>query len=228
MNSINYACSLNNQGVDLLVSGEPSRAIEVFQSALSLLKKANQEAETTSCTSTSEMNISCDDASSLPFYESSSTVSGLQEGLHCYVYDHGIMIADNVSDDTDETISLSIAIVLFNSALASHSEGTSLGREKSLVRASMLYSLAAQFLTRRCTSMPEDASTIILTLLALNNQALINYNHCEYVESFDCISKISNIMDSVRGLNSVLNQKIVEELLLNVMILSTPTAAQAA
>jgi hypothetical protein len=222
MNSIKCACSLNNQGVNLLVSGESSRAIEVFKSALSLLKKADHEAETTSCT---EMNISCDNASLQPFYESTLTVSGLQ-GLHCYVYDHGIIISDNLNDDTGETISLYIAIVLFNSALASHSEGMSLGRETSLKTASMLYSLVAQFLTR--CAMPEDASSTILTLLAFNNQTLIHYEQCEYVESFDCINKISKIMGSIRGLHSALKHKVFEGLLFNVMILSSPTAAKAA
>jgi hypothetical protein len=222
MNSIKYACSLNNQGVDLLVSGESSRAINVFQSALSLLKKADHEAETTSCT---QNEISCDDASSLLFYESTSKVSRLQ-GLHCYVYDHGIMISDNLNGDTDETISLYIAIVLFNSALASHSEGTSLGREKSLKTASVLYSLVAQFLTR-CV-MPEDASNTILTLIAFNNQALVHYDQCEYVESLDSLNKISNIMGSVSGLPSVLSPKVAEGLLFNVTLLITPTAAKAA
>jgi hypothetical protein len=222
MNSIKYACNLNNLGVGLLISGESSRAIKLFQGALSLLKTADHEAESTSCT---DLNTSCDDTSSLPFYESTSTVSGLQ-GLQCYIYDHGILISDNVNDDTVETISLSIAIVLFNSALAFHSEGTPLGREKSLMRASVLYSLAAQFLIR-CT-MPEDASSTILTLLTLNNQALIYYDQCEFVQSVDCMNKISKITGSVRGLHAALNHKVVEGLLLNVMLLSTPTAAQAA
>ena len=75
MNSINYACCLNNQGVDLLVSGESSRAMKVFQSSLSLLKKADDEADKT--TSYTEFNeVSCNGAS-LPFRESASTVSGL-------------------------------------------------------------------------------------------------------------------------------------------------------
>jgi hypothetical protein len=171
MNSIKYACSLNNQGVDLLLSGESARAIQAFQFALCLLKRASvNEAKTLSCTP--ETNASCDDAS-LPFSESISTVSGLQ-GLLGYVYDHGIMISDNtINGQTEVMISLFIVIVLFNLALASHSQGTALGREKLLKKASLLYSLAMQFLTR-CI-MPEDASTTILTLLALNNKAQIHF-----------------------------------------------------
>jgi hypothetical protein len=97
--------------------------VNFFQSALSLIHKADREAEITFCTNT--MNIACDDAS-LPFCESISTVEGLQ-GLRCYVYDHSIMISDCANGDTtDEAVSLYIAIVLFNSALTSHSEGTAL------------------------------------------------------------------------------------------------------
>jgi hypothetical protein len=223
MNSIKYACSLNNQGVDLLVSGEASRAMNVFQSALSLLKKADDEAdhETTSST---EMNVSCDNAS-LPFYESTSTMTGLQ-GLYYYVYDHGIMISDNINGDTtEETVSLYMAIVLFNLALASHSDGMAFGREKSLMKASVLYSLVTQLLS---TLAMQDTSTAILILLALNNKAQIHYDQCDYVQSIDCMLQMSKIVGSVRGLHSALHHKDLEEILLNVMILSTPTAAQAA
>jgi hypothetical protein len=222
MNSIKNACSLNNQGVDLLVSGESTRAREVFQSALSLFKQAEAEAETTSCT---EMNIPCDD-SSPPFWESTSKVSGLQ-GLNCFVYDHGVIISDNVNCDTDETrISLYVAIVIFNSALASHSEGAALGQEKALMKASTLYSLVVQLLTR--TTILQDTSTTILTMLALNNKAKIHYDQCEYVQSVDCMKNISKIMCTNRGLHSSLNHEDLEGLLLNVLLLSTPSAAKAA
>jgi hypothetical protein len=222
MNSIKNACSLNNQGVSLLVSGESRRALYSFQSALSFLKKADCEAETTSCT---EMNISCDEAS-VPFYESTSPVSGLQE-LHCYVYDRGIMISDNVNGNTNETMSLFTAIVLFNSALASHSEGAVLGREKSLMKASTLYNLVVALLTG-CTMPEVHTFTTILTLLASNNKAQIHYDQCEYVEAVNCMKEILKIIGSTDGLHSVLNGTDFDGLLLNAMVLTTPTAAQAA
>jgi hypothetical protein len=218
-----YACSLNNQGVDLLVAGESSRALTTFLSALSLLKKAAvNETETTPCT---DMNVSCD-ATSLPsFRGSASTVSGLQD-LHGYVYDHGIMISYKINEETDVQISLYIAIVLFNLAIASHCQGAALGREKLLKKASVLYSLVVQLLTK-CT-MPVDASTTILTMLALNNKAQIHHDQCEYVQSLDCMKYISKIMGGCRGLHSALKHEDVWGLLLNVILLSTPSAAQAA
>jgi hypothetical protein len=223
MNSIKYACSLNNQGVDLLVSGESSRAMEVFQSAVGLLTKAvNDVAETTSCTKVDQF---CDDAS-LPYCESTSTVSGLQD-LHCYVYNHGIMIAPgNVNGETEVMLSICIAIVLFNLALVSHCEGTALGGDKLLKKASVLYSLVVQLLSR--SAMPMDASTSILTVLALNNKAQIHYDQCEYVQSVDCMQNISTIMGGCRGLHSALSHEDIQGLQLNVMLLGIPSGAQAA
>jgi hypothetical protein len=222
MSLIMYACTLNNQGVDLLVAGESSRAIKAFQSAVGLLKTAVHEAEKSACTG---MITSYDDVS-LPFCESTSTVSGFQ-GLHGYVYDHCIMIPGNVSNVVSEaTISLFIAVVLFNLALTSHSQGTALGRAKLLRKASVLYGLVVQLLTT-CT-MPEDAATTILTPLALNNKAQIHYDQCEYVESVDCMKHVSHIICSGCGLHSALSHGVLEGLLLNVMLMSTPSAAQAA
>ncbi len=223
MNSIKYACSLNNQGVDLLLSGESARATKAFQFAICLLKRASvTEAEDFSCT---EINSSCDDAP-LPFSESISTVSGLQ-GLLGYVYDHGIIISDNISNaKTEATISLYIAVVLFNLALTFHCRGTALGGDALLEKASVLYTLVVELLNT-CT-MAEDASSTILTLLALNNKAQIRYDQCDYVQSIDCMKYISQIIGSGRGFHFALNPDDLEGLMLNVMLLRTPSVAQAA
>jgi hypothetical protein len=224
MNSIKQACSLNNQGVDLLVAGESSRAMKAFQSAVGLLKAALHEAEKNICTGMDQS----DDEMSLPFCESTSTVSGVKGIHHGYVYEHGIMIPVNVNAaETEGTISLYIAIVLFNLALTSHCEGTALGRYALLKKASVLYSLVVQLLNGR-GAMPEDASSTILTLLALNNKAQIHYDQCEFIQSVDCMKNVSHIVGSGSGLHFALNPDDIEGLLLNVMLLRTPSVAQAA
>jgi hypothetical protein len=58
------------------------------------------------------------------------------------VYDHGIMIPDNVDADTDETLSLYIAIVLsIRQYVSPRRGGTRENENKSLMKVSMLYSL---------------------------------------------------------------------------------------
>jgi hypothetical protein len=223
MNSIKHACTLNNQGVNLLVSGECSKAVKAFQSAVGLLKVAAHEAGENACIGVDQSW--CDDVP-LPYCESTLTVTGLQ-GLHCYVYDHGIIIPGNGSNEASEaTISLYIAIVLFNLALASHCRGIALGRDALLKKASVLYSLVLELLNR--LTMPEGTSTTILTLVALNNKAQIHYHWCEYVQSMNCIKDVSTIMGRIPGPHYALNPDDFQGLRLNVMLLNTPSGAQAA
>jgi hypothetical protein len=221
MNTIKQACTSNNQGVDLLVAGDFVSAMRSFQSALSLLREASsEEEEGTYCIGMSASS----EESPLPVCQSALAIPGLQ-GTQCYVYDHGIIITNTTNGDSDKMISLYSAIVLFNLALASHSEGR-LGSDKSLKKAAVFYGMTLKLLAS--SPMPDDISATILILLAFNNKAQIHHDQCQYRESSECLTEISKIMGSVYTLQSALNPKDYEGILLNVMLLNTPTAAQAA
>jgi hypothetical protein len=228
MNSIKYACSLNNQGVDLLVAGDSVSALEFLQSAQKLLKEALFELETVT-TSCSGVTLSNEDAT-LPFFESPAALPGLED-TEFYIYHHGIHMITNTTNgvitrESEEMLSLYNAIVLFNLALAFHHDG-SLGREQSLKTAALLYGMTVQLLAR--SNNPDDISATILTLLALNNKAQIHYDQCEYNHSIDCMLIVSEIiLDSADGLRSALNPKDVEGLMLNSILMNAPTAAPAA
>jgi hypothetical protein len=127
---------LNNQGVDLLVTGDSSGAMTSFKMAMDILKEAMiNETNTTSCDG--GLNQPSEEAA-LAICESPLTIPGLH-GMPCYVYDHGIMIARTTNEETsDEMLSLYSAIVLFNMALTCHQEGR-VGRKPSLKRASLFY-----------------------------------------------------------------------------------------
>lgn len=217
--SIKRACSLNSQGVDLLVSGDSSGAMSFFKMAMDILKEAVNEAEATSFD-----GLHINSYEELAIYESLLTVPGLQ-GVPCYVYSHGIMIAQTIEEESGEMLSLYSAIVLFNMALTCHHEGR-LGRETSLKRASLFYRMSLQILNRNV--VPGDISATILTLLALNNKAQIHYDQCEYNQCADCLKVLPSILGSVQAIHSNLSQDDIKGLLLNVMLLNTPTAAQAA
>jgi hypothetical protein len=220
MNSMKSACSLNNQGVDLLLSGNSSSAIKSLKRAMRIFKEAVDG--TTLCTVGTDHNPSSEEGA-LPFCETTFAIPGLQDA-HFYTYDHGIMLT--TIEESFEMLPLYIGIVLFNLALASHQEGRLLGHEKSLKNASHLYSVTAKILSG--STMMKNMSTTILTLLALNNQSKIHHDQCEHIQSVECLKAVSNIMESVKVLPFVLNQEDHKGLLLNTMLLSVPTAAQAA
>jgi hypothetical protein len=225
MYSIERACSLNNQGVDLLVTGDSSGAMDSLKMAMDIIKEAMiDETSTTSCDGLNHASKEV----ALPISESPLAVPGMQ-GTPCFVYDHGIMIARTTTskETSDAMLSLYSAIVLFNMALTCHHDGR-LGRDLSLKRASLFYNMTGvQILNGNIAR--EDISAAILTLLALNNKAQIHYDQCEYIRCVDCLREVLRIMDSVKAVHFTLSQKDIEGLLLNVMVLNTPpTVAKAA
>jgi hypothetical protein len=159
----------------------------------------------------------------LPFCKTTSAISGLQD-TRFYTYDHGIMLTTN--DESVEMLPLNSAIILFNLALASHQQGRLLGHEKSLENASHLYSVTAKILSG--SIVMKNTSTIILTLLALNNQSKIHHDQCEHIQSVDCLKAVSKMMESVKVIHLVLNEEDPKGFLLNTMLLSVPSAAQVA
>jgi hypothetical protein len=221
MNSIKYACSLNNQGVELLVSGDFSRATRSLTKALSILKEAVEEAGTTSYTG---MHLSSEEAE-LPFCESTLAIPGLRD-THFYIYDHGIMLTGAANGGKDDMLPLYSAAILFNLALASHHLARLHGHAKAFKKASLFYNVTLDILN--ASSMSDDMSVTLLTLLALNNKSQIHNDQCEYIQSVDCLKTISGIMGSVNDLYSVLNEEDIKGLMLNTMLLNVPTAAQAA
>jgi hypothetical protein len=226
MNSIKYACSLNNQGVGLLVSGDFSRATRSLTRALRILKEAvTKETGTTSCTT--GVNLSSEEAA-LPFCESALAIPGLED-MDFYIYNHGILLTGTANEENevnDDMLPFCSAVVLFNLALASHQQGRLVGHDKAFKKASMCYRVALHILGT--SAMPDEMSAAILTLFALNNKSRIHYDQCEYMESVDCLKAISRIMGSVDAPISILKEKDIKGLLLNTMQVKVPTGAQAA
>jgi hypothetical protein len=221
MSSIKYACILNNQGVELLVSGDFSRATRSLTKALSIVKQAVNEAGTPSCTG---MYLSSEEAG-LPFCQSTVAIPGLRD-THFYVYDHGIMLIDTAKRENGDLLPLYSAAILFNLALACHHEARLHGQAKAFKKASLFYNVTVGILN--ASSMPDDMSVTLLTLLALNNKSQIHNDQCDYIQSVECLKSVSGIMGSVDDLYSILNEEDIKGLILNTMLLNVPTAAQAA
>ena len=219
--SIKHACSLNNQGVDLLVSGDFSGAMISFKMAVDILKEDGVDEDANHTTSFDGLNPQVNAEAALPIYESRLTVPGLH-GVPYYVYNQGIMITQTTDEESQE---LTSAIVLFNMALTCHHEGR-LGLETSLKNASLFYSMTVQILNG--SLVPGNVPAATLTLLALNNKAQIHYDQCEYIQCDDCLKELPRILGSVQDIHSTLSQEDMEGLLLNVMFMKMPTGAQAA
>jgi len=233
MNSLQLSCRKNNEGVELLVNQKPQEAMLAFQDALASIKNAvndeHVEAPSSESISSSEQ-IPIEPIKSVLSIQASTTSAGLSAMACTYVYDKPIVLQEtSMSNDQESMLTFYSAAVLFNLALACHQVGRN-GKESALKRAALLYRMSSQLL-QNCQANGVTglgATPVILSLLALNNRAQIHYEHCDYGVSSQCLREMSRVLTDAHFLYSALPEADVEGLLLNVMLLEAPSAAQAA
>jgi hypothetical protein len=213
MNTLHSICGLNNQAVELLISGQTSKASKTFQNAAQLLSHAVANGEHPHYKYAPEMH----------FGQSHSINPNLQASTF-FVYDHAIIMMEPATPAlTNGMLCYYSSVVLFNWALTLHREGM-LGRETYLKKAASVYVRCFQVLPAMKSS---EQTSSILTLLVLNNLAQIHFELCEYSECSHCLKQVRSLL-AVAGYMDccVLTSKDSDELFLNTML--SPTAAQAA
>lgn len=228
MNSIAKAATLNNQGVQLLVSGNTSHAMSAFHVALQILKKlAAVELSSRSQPRTSNKNVEA--ARSLPIVKSEAIT---QDNDQCYLYKRGLLIVDIPNGCfRNEDIAHYTAVALFNWALAFHREGRlGHGEAEYLNNALSLY--------KTCMSIPReslgtigqcaDATTSFITVAVLNNMSQIYFDRMQYGESLACLDLIVQIFEVTEDLDEALSDMDMEVVFLNTLLVHKPTVAHAA
>jgi hypothetical protein len=223
MSTLQKTRSLNNQGVELLILGQSSAASTAFKDAIQLL--GSEVAEDNGGGQNGE-NVLNDQIPELALGQSQSAVPDLQ--AQCFfVYNQAITILEGtVLQCNDETISLHSSVILFNWALVFHREGM-LGNEKALKKAWFLYARCLKVLSLSATAQSKQSSGY-LALLALNNQAQIHYELCDYAESYNCMAQVADMINRTPSLeySTLTLRNAVKEIYLNTML--SPTAAHAA
>lgn len=225
MQSIKLSCEQNNQGVALLTSGDSQGAMAAFQISLASIKQlVNFAEDEDEEESSSDIGFSQGTPKGTIAIHESTAGLPMLISPYSYVYDRPLLLQPPQCQDLDAILAMFSAIILFNLALTCHSAGCT-GRESALKRATVLYRMSIQLLQNCATC---GSAPLILSILALNNRAQIHYEHCDYVQSKHCLKEMSRVMLDTQSLYTALPEKDVEGLLLNVMLLETPTAAQAA
>jgi hypothetical protein len=229
MMSIKRACTLNNEGVSLLISGEYIRSISVFQKALSIMKQAATLAdESLSGTPTGFPDAA--DSESLnamsPLKKSNLALPNMHSDSN-YIYNRPFLLDEDnfAAHGMASMLPIYSAVLLFNLALACHQQGL-LGKESSLKRASHIYRMSLHILEH---SSRRSAATAVLTVATLNNNAQVQFELCDYTHSHHCLLALSKLLCDVRPIiNDELNTTVLEGLILNSMMLDPPSAAHAA
>jgi len=227
MDALHHACTLNNTGVSLLLSGDHVNGVASFQTALSLMKTAAADLNLYSQERADNVSrlyniLSCPKIETKKFSSKATTDA-------TFVYDIPFLLTceNDVAMD-DLRTSFYSAVMLFNLALALHKQGQQ-GKENSLARALQLYHFCVQLLEEPMLAHPEVAS--ILAVVALNNMANIHYELCNYADSRHCAADIfSLLITETSRYHHAFTSDVIDELILNssFMLNLLPTGAHAA
>lgn len=223
---LQQAITFNNEGVQLLNSGNIPGALHAFQTALVTMKAA------AACHSEliprTVLQNDQDDRLLSVLGQQSGSLDGLQNE-HCYIYDRPILIPTDMEvlcqGDLDSFVLTASTFVIFNFALTYHQQSKFSGHEGPLRRAGQLYSLTLKTLASVESNKDLHA---VLQCLSLNNLAQLYYDQCEYRKSQSCLEMLHELVIATDCIKDYLDETEAEEIMLNLVYLQPPTAARAA
>lgn len=235
MNLLEDAIGENKEGIRLLRSGNSADALVTFQNAVALMEEAAVEHAENPCEILRTYRQRNDQACSLHAQEQLSEqrrpdcLPGLQNDV-CYVYNRPFLITTppvvTYREDLDAFVVRASTFLIFNFALACHQHGTATRSEEYLVRAAGLYRLALKSLST--VESTDDSMFPVLQCLSLNNLANLHFDRCDFRKSQGCLDLMHSILMSTDGLEVYLNDKEIEELMLNMVHMQPPAVAHAA
>ena len=120
--------------------------------------------------------------------------------------------------------------IIFNFALTCHVVGKQTGRERYMIRAMRLYELTLKVLHTAQSSSdcsPHEMHSV-LKCLALNNLAQIHYELCDYRSSQLCHDSLYTLLITIKHMDTYLDENEIEDIMLNLVYVKSPTVAKAA
>ena len=215
MVSIKLACEINARGLSLLNAGDIDRAAYTFQKAIVVVRRLMNLCHTTMPSTKIQQTLY---ASTIQLWDVHRKTS---DSIYSYACPLQLRDYDN-EEDLESYLILTSAQLLFNLALTNQRRG----KESDLADAASLYQLIFQMLEMH-TQVSAAART--LSVLALNNKALIHCEQCDFHQAAECFQSLSQFLalfgDDSYTLESTLD---MNEILLNVLVFQLPMTAGAA
>lgn len=227
-NLVQRAIDGNNEGAQLLTCGNITGALRAFHSAVTLMKQAVADVITV---------VAPNLGRSWSFFhplvcfgtKEQSHLKGLRSGVS-YMYARPLMLSSDLMtlSHFNSAVHTATTCVIFNFALAYHQLGNISGQEACLDQAEVLYDLVLKVLASD-VSNNDRAIHHVLCCLALNNLGHLHYKKCNYSTSLVCMQTLYFHYVTTGCLDdSILTDREVEEILMNLVHVRPPAAASAA
>ena len=225
MELLHEACQLNNAGAALLGSNKGSSAVHMLKKALVIMERLSRDegSEDLIMMTTEEASAETE-AIHQPFVE----VPRMQDTF--FVYNRALVLTDGNGISVD--LAFSNATILFNLALAFHQRGWAFCEEAKLRRAIHLYDLVVRLVSHSDSSARHGT----LAIVALNNQAHVHRELCEFQEACLILDEVFTVAEHVLpsqesplSSSDAFGSALLDEIFLNATISSQmPSTAASA
>jgi hypothetical protein len=164
--------------------------------------------------------------------------SALLDGLNCgisYIYNRPLLIPSDITiqsmEHMNSVVVTASTYIIFNFALTCHVVGKHTGKESYFTRSMRLYELTLKVLdTAQASSTSPYVHEMhsVLECLALNNLAQMHYELCDYQSSQFYMDSMYALLMTIKRMDAYLEENELEEIMLNLVYLQSPTVAKAA
>lgn len=165
---------------------------------------------------------------------SCALLDGLNNGIS-YIYNRPLLIPSDIViqsiEHMNSVVVTASTYIIFNFALTCHAVGKHTGKESYVTRAMRLYELTLKVLdTAQSSSNSPSVHEMhsVLECLALNNLAQMHYELCDYQSSQFYMDYMHSLLMTIKRMDEYLEEKELEEIMLNLVYLQSPTVAKAA
>jgi hypothetical protein len=163
-----------------------------------------------------------------------SLLDGLNVGIS-YVYNRPLLIPTDISiqsvEHMNSVVVTASTYIIFNFALTCHAVGNHTGKESYLIRAMRLYELTLKVLeTAKSSAVSSCVQEMhaALECLTLNNLAQMHYELCDYRSSQFYMDSMYAVLITIKRMDTYLEENELEEIMLNLVYLQSPSVAKAA
>mmetsp|Transcript_123860 Transcript_123860/g.185125 ORF Transcript_123860/g.185125 Transcript_123860/m.185125 type:complete len:241 (+) Transcript_123860:63-785(+) len=237
--SFQRAALYNDEGIAALIKGDEAAAIAGMIKAMGILKACSSCGSTTSRgkqwfggrenNRTQELRITTTTTIKIPTLESFDSIA----------FDQAVRLPSDLVEPSDDDITLYLAVVIFNMALALHhaaAASESISRTmKMMTKAEKLYAMVSRRLLNDCTFFGTCSHTVLLVKLAcVGNLTQIYNSRGDYKgASRDRRQVLSWFTSTSTRQSSLLNQKIlvdpkIQSVILLILLVQSPVVAGAA
>jgi hypothetical protein len=165
---------------------------------------------------------------------SSALLDGLNVGIS-YIYNRPLLIPTDISiqsmEHMNSVVVTASTYIIFNFALTCHLVGKHTGKDSYFIRAMRLYELTLKVLeTAQSNSSTPCVHEMhsVLECLALNNLAQMHYELCDYRSSQFYMDSMYALLITIKRMDTYLEENELEEIMLNLVYLQSPSVAKAA